>query len=137
VVFFMFICHSDFFSQETVIIHYQRKQNLEKVILPNEKYNSTFFKVFVDDSIYSGGQITVKKLQLASIKSSCKLTFSNNVYHDVSYTVNIKNRLIFEKFVIEKLKLSAFTESEFKNLNILLTVKYDRSKVFYNFIIIT
>lgn len=83
------------YSQESRIIHYQKKCELQTLVMPCSDYNSNMYTISFPDSIYTGGQITIKKLKREGEKFKAQFYFSENQYTKAVYTIR-KSKL--EKF---------------------------------------
>jgi hypothetical protein len=91
--FFFLLFFSPFFSfsQEVRIKHYERKLSLEKLILPNDTFNSNVYNLFIPDSIYTAGKITIKSLKIKGAKYFSNFYFNDNRYSKTEYIVKTKN----------------------------------------------
>lgn len=92
-------------SQQNEIRHFQRKCVLKILPLPNQKFVSSEFKIFIPDSLYNRASIGIKKARLADKKNSFlfKALIENGVYKEVELIVQGQkhfNRLLNE---IEKI----------------------------------
>lgn len=75
--------------------HYQKKIELNQILLPYEKYNSDLFDIVFEDSLYSNANITVKKGKIKSIKkASCLIIVENNMY--TVNSIQVKGKKKFE-----------------------------------------
>lgn len=80
------------FAQETTMYHFQRKATLDQVIFPGEKFNSSNFIISFPDSLYTAGQVTIKKARIKEWKLQANFVFSDNAYTTLTYVVKKKNR---------------------------------------------
>jgi hypothetical protein len=80
------------FTQETTMYHFQRKATLDQVIFPGEKFNSSNFIISFPDSLYTAGQVTIKKARIKEWKLQANFVFSDNAYTTLTYVVKKKNR---------------------------------------------
>jgi hypothetical protein len=87
------------FSQETTMYHFQRKGSLENVILPGQRYNSSEFVISLPDSLYTSGNVTIKKMKVNDWKLQVNFIFSRNVYTQMVYSVKKKDKEEFIQFL--------------------------------------
>lgn len=118
------------------IIHYQKKANLENIILYNDIYNAKIFDINVPDSVYDSGKITVKKAYLNDLKlKRFNVTFENKKYTEVSFVLKGINNI---RSIYKMLNISAATKESLYNechsykedQNILVSVMIIKSKAF-------
>lgn len=132
-VFFTLLFSNASIAQETSIVHYQRSEKLEELVFPNEFFRSDLFDIFVPDSVYSAGQITIKKLSFSDLKIAGFFSFSNNIYKNVVYTVKRKHKETFESYIVSKMQINEFSQSELEKLKINLKTSNRGNKVEYYF----
>jgi len=87
-------------NDEVLIRHYQQKLELGDFILKNDSFLSNVYPIPLPDSIYSGGNITVKKLKVGDSKFEVLLTFKNKKYTSITYIPkNNKSKKILLDFL--------------------------------------
>jgi hypothetical protein len=101
----LLLVHLVGWSQENEIRHFQRNCVLKILPLPNQKFVSSEFKIFIPDSLYNKASIGIKNAKLADKKTSFlfKALVENGVYKEVELIVQGQkhvNRLLNE---IEKI----------------------------------
>lgn len=92
----IFFCFAGY-SQEAQIKHYQRNCTFSSLLLPCSSYNSNLFSISFPDSLYSSGDITIKKLKVSNYKVRAKFYFSKEKYYKVIYLIKKKNLPEFKK----------------------------------------
>ena len=103
--FLLFFAVQFSFAQDDVgIQHYQRKLERKDYILPFEDYASKDYLIYIPDSIYTQGVITIKKLNVLGTKSKAKFFFNKRQYTKVVYYVKKSALPLF----LEKLKNEAY-----------------------------
>ena len=132
--FIIFPFSIQFFCQESSIVHYQRREKIDQVILPNDKYNSADFILVVPDSVYSAGRISVKFMKIANYKSTVKFEFSENRYTSTSYILSKKNSSSFESDVLKTANVISLQEEDLKAANLKLSKTKEGRKYKYSFI---
>lgn len=118
-------------AQEASIVHYQRKEKLQQVILPNDTFRSNEFTILVPDSIYSAGKITIKILSLNNIKLTAEFNFSQNKFTSVEYIIKKKHMELLEKEITSKTLIQSLDEQELKKINLSITTETKGRKVYY------
>ncbi len=82
-------------------MHYQKKCN-SCLCIAGEKYDSGKFNIFVPDSIYSGGNISVKKVNQLNfeVKKMSVVIDTNNYIKQVQFYVSgKKNIAAFDQWI--------------------------------------
>lgn len=92
---------SSAFAQVGGINHYQRKCTLDSLIVPGQVYNSSVYRIPFPDSLYDGGTISIKKLEVNGIKARAQFKLSDYTYTSLMYTVNKKNKEKLTKMMAE------------------------------------
>ena len=86
-------------SQQVSMNHYQRKCEVFSLIVPSQSYNSRVFSIPFPDTLYSAGNVSIKKLQMNKIKAEGKFMFKNNVYTRVEYSFKKREEEEFLKLL--------------------------------------
>lgn len=79
-------------DNEVEVRHYQRKLEIETLIVPNQIYVSDIYSIIVPDTVYTTGTISVKYLNIAGTKAIGTFYFSFNSYYKVEYIVKNKKK---------------------------------------------
>ena len=106
---------------------------MDELVFPNESFNSKIFDIFIPDSVYTAGQITIKKLSFSNLKMFAYFSFSNNEYKNVVYNIKRKKKKEFEAYVVAKLNLKEFSDAELLSLKIKVTIIKKGRKIEYSF----
>lgn len=81
-------------QQEASIQHYQRFLTIDSVPLPYTAFDKSSLTLTIPDSLYSGGNVAVKKCTWNGEKGfRLQLSFSNNVVQEVSLTAKGRKRV--------------------------------------------
>ena len=88
----LFVCNG-LVGQE--VRHYQKKIELDQILMPYEKYNAELFMIKFSDSLYSNAEITIKKARVNDIKAQCYILVENNEYSVNS--IQVKGKKKFER----------------------------------------
>ncbi|MEN8839074.1 MAG: hypothetical protein ABF238_01045 [Flavobacteriales bacterium] len=117
------------FSQETTMYHFQRKGSLEKVILPGQRYNSSQFVISLPDSLYTAGNITIKKLKINDWKLQVNFIFSRNVYTQMVYSVKKRDKEEFIQFLENSDSIFSWQQKKIgRKVQFTLTLQAEQNK---------
>lgn len=100
------------------LMHYQKKCT-ECLALAGETFSSKNFFIVVSDSVYSGGQITVKQLnQTTFTAKKALLLFGSNSYSKTQFFIKgKKNIAAYEKWAATKIKADPNGNSSLRIVN--------------------
>ncbi len=88
-------------NDDVQIRHYQKKLKLNSFIFKGDPFESNIYPIPLPDSIYDGGNISIKKMSILYGKYETQFNFSKGIYTSITYTPkNKKSRLL----LLENLK---------------------------------
>lgn len=79
-------------SDDSKIIHFQRKNNFKNIPFPGELYLSKTYDIIYPDSLYNDGKIRIKKAIFQDLKFEFNSEFKNHIYTFTSFKSNKKNQ---------------------------------------------
>lgn len=119
-------------QNEVRVQHYERSTSFDEVILPTNNYTAQSFQIFVPDSIYTGGDLRVKKLKWNGIKVRFSASFSENTYQYVTYRIKKKDQQQFEAIILKHLNRESLIDSiEYNGQIVLIKKTILGSKIMY------
>ena len=127
---FLFLCSSTLFAQNSnekgSINHFEKKCTLKSLILPNQKFQSSNFKINLSTDLYDAGNIYLKNPSFRDIKfKEVKLRFISNVYFSVAYTFSKKYLSLMKEYVEKTATKVSFSNSTTKNKVIMIFTNTD------------
>jgi hypothetical protein len=136
VLVFAFFTSFSFAQEKGSLMHFQKKCT-DCLSLAGEDYNSKNFFIIVSDSVYSGGQITVKKATVSSFKAKkVMLIFGANSYTKTQFIVKGKRDIAaYELWAKDKIKPDPNGNSSLKIINdktVLYSAVKKGSKLYVN-----
>jgi hypothetical protein len=135
-IFFTIYALLSFAQEKGSLMHYQKKCT-DCLSLAGENYNSKNFFIIVSDSVYSGGQITIKKAEQKSFTAKkVRLVFGANSYSLSQFFITgKKNIAAYELWVQSKIKPDPNGNSSLKIINdktVLYSAVKKGSKLYVN-----
>ncbi len=97
VSFFILLVFSSFsFAQnDAELRHFQKKLHAEQLVLPHDNYDSKVYLIYIPDSVYTKGEIIIKKMKAQGFRAKATFFFEKGQYYRVEYNIKKKHLEFF------------------------------------------
>jgi hypothetical protein len=98
-----FMCSINNAQSQSLLKHYERNVEFSSIMLPNDAFKSTDFKIIYPDSIYDTADIIIKKAVFENLKKiSLVLKTKDKIYTSIQLGTKSKKRFTLLKEMVAK-----------------------------------